>query len=289
MVVNQASVDRFRWAPQPLADVYGIAPGRGAETTLTPRTVVGVARTSVYASLSESPEPIIYVPLAQYDYPLALSPFIEVSARTAPHVPDAVVTGLTAALTAMAPRARVTSRTLASHVRDSCRQEPLLASLSTVLPLGRLWLVWRVLRRGSTTSRARRPDRGRRRSRGRGPYSARATRRAGLHRHRVGDCHSFLVVSIGGAAFRCCARRPRQRNHRSADSARGRRNRRPRPGAARKSDRPSRRATRILATCKDSPSDCVHPSRAKAPWRCVRRRRVGFVPSHDSLRLSCDA
>ena len=132
MVVNQAFVDRFRSAPQPLADVYGIALGRRAETTLTPRTVVGVAGTSVYASLRESPEPIIYVPLAQYDYPPALSPFIEVSARTAPHVPDAVVTDLTAALTAMAPRARVTTRALASQARDSYRQEQLLASLSTV-------------------------------------------------------------------------------------------------------------------------------------------------------------
>jgi hypothetical protein len=58
MMVNQASVDRFRSTPHPLADAYGIALGRHAETTLTPRTVVGVAGTSVYASLSESPEPI---------------------------------------------------------------------------------------------------------------------------------------------------------------------------------------------------------------------------------------
>lgn len=132
MVVNQAFVDRFLSQGDVLGAVRGLAVGRRAEVTLRSREIVGVAGTSVYRSLRESPEPTVYVPLAQYDYPIALSAFINLSVRTASDAPASVAADLTAALTAVTPRATVTTRTLTSQVRDSYRQEQLLASLSAV-------------------------------------------------------------------------------------------------------------------------------------------------------------
>lgn len=130
MVVNRAFVDRFLADHDALGASVGIAVGPRAEMSLLARTVVGIVENGVYQSLRDAPPPTIYVPLAQYDYPIPLNTSIAISVRATAGSPAVLARDVTTAITQVNPRLTVTTRTLSSQVNESIRQERLLAELS---------------------------------------------------------------------------------------------------------------------------------------------------------------
>lgn len=140
MVVNRAFADRFFGGRDALGALAGIAVGSKGEMVLQARTIVGIVDNAIYRSLRESAQPTAYLPLAQYDYPIPMNAFIAISARAATAAPAALAHDVTAALTSVHSRLTVTTRTLDDQVRDSIRQEQLLASISAVFGVIALFL-----------------------------------------------------------------------------------------------------------------------------------------------------
>jgi ABC-type antimicrobial peptide transport system permease subunit len=87
----------------------------------------------------ETTQPIIYLPLAQYDYPLPIGAYISVTARTVADRPEQLSPDVSAAIVGVNPRLVVATRTVGSQIDDALRQERLLAGL--ISALGTLALV----------------------------------------------------------------------------------------------------------------------------------------------------
>ena len=107
-----------------------LALGVKGEYTLPRRGIVGVVENAVYQSLREAPPPTVYLPLAQYDYPVPMNAFIAINVRGKTVPVAALAKDVTTAITGVNPRLTVTTRTLASQVMESIRQERILAELS---------------------------------------------------------------------------------------------------------------------------------------------------------------
>ena len=130
MVVNRAFVDRYFDSRAAVGEIVGLALGVAGEYALPRRAIVGVVENAVNQSLREAPPPMVYLPLAQYDYPVAMNAFIAINVR-GKTVPVAALTkDVTTAITGVNPRLTVTTRTLANQVMESIRQERILAELS---------------------------------------------------------------------------------------------------------------------------------------------------------------
>jgi predicted permease len=141
MAVNQAFVDRFYAARSGLGETARIALGRKGELLLpAERTIIGVVNNSTYRSLREVAQPVVYIPLAQYDHPVPMNAFIAIGLRTRTNAPAALARDVATALTTLNPQLTVTTRTLSSQVRESIRQEQLLAALSGLFGLVALFL-----------------------------------------------------------------------------------------------------------------------------------------------------
>ncbi|MCC7123638.1 MAG: ABC transporter permease [Acidobacteria bacterium] len=133
VVVNRAFVERFFPEHDPIGASIAVSVGRGNELTLPSRTIVGVVDNAIYRSLREAPEPTAYLPLAQYDYPVPVSAFIALNVRPVSGLPAALARDVTTAVSNVDPALTVTTRTLASQVRESIQQEQLLAAISALV------------------------------------------------------------------------------------------------------------------------------------------------------------
>lgn len=130
MVVNRAFVDRYFEGGAGVGEMVGLALGLKGEYALPGRAIVGVVENAVYQSLRQTPPPTVYLPLAQYDYPVPMNAFIAINVRGKTVPVAALAKDVTTAVTGVDPRLSVTTRTLASQVMESIRQERILAQLS---------------------------------------------------------------------------------------------------------------------------------------------------------------
>jgi predicted permease len=130
VVVNRALAERFFPGRDAVGESIGLSVGPDGALALPSRTIVGVVENAIYRSLREAPQPTAYLPLAQYDYPVPVSAFIALNIRAASGSPLALARDVSTAMTGVNPQVAVTTRTLAGQVRESVRQEQLLASLS---------------------------------------------------------------------------------------------------------------------------------------------------------------
>ncbi len=130
MIVNRAFIDRYFAGRVGVGEMVELALGVKGEYALPRRDIVGVVENAVYQSLRESPPPTVYLPLAQYDYPVAMNAFIVINVRGKTVPVAALAKDVTTAITGVDPRLTVTTRTLASQVMESIRQERILAELS---------------------------------------------------------------------------------------------------------------------------------------------------------------
>lgn len=132
-VVNDAFISRFFPGTTGIDQSARVAVGARGEKTLSTRTIVGVVGNTVYQSPREVTQPIIYLPLAQYDYPLPVGAYISVTARVAAGRPERLSNDVAAAITGVNPRLVVATRTLESQIDDALRQERLLAGVISAL------------------------------------------------------------------------------------------------------------------------------------------------------------
>jgi putative ABC transport system permease protein len=130
LIVNEAFVRKFFPAGNALGSAVILALGQREEYTMGPRTVVGVVGDTIYSSLREASQAIVYLPLAQYDLPVPPFAFINVTVRAAAGSPAALAAGVKGALASVDRNLTVRSSTLDIHVNDSLRQERLLALLT---------------------------------------------------------------------------------------------------------------------------------------------------------------
>jgi putative ABC transport system permease protein len=130
MVVNRAFTDRYLDGRAGVGEMVQLALGVKAEYQLPRRTIVGVVENAVYQSLREAPPPTAYLPLAQYDYPVPMSASIAINVRGKTGPVAALAKDVTTAINGVNPRLTVTTRTLASQVMESIRQERILAEMS---------------------------------------------------------------------------------------------------------------------------------------------------------------
>lgn len=132
MVVNRAFVERFFPESSGLGESTRIGVGARGEKALLARTIVGIVGNAVYRSPREAPQPTIYLPLTQYDYPLPVGAYISIGVPSAAGNPAALAKDVSTAIAAVNPLLDVTTRTLSSQVDESVRQEHVLARLSTL-------------------------------------------------------------------------------------------------------------------------------------------------------------
>jgi predicted permease len=130
VIVNRALADRFFPGLDPVGATIGLSVGPDGALVLPSRTIVGVVENAIYRSLREAPQPTAYMPLAQFDYPVPPNGFIALSIRPVSGPPAPLARDVSTAIARVHPQLTVTTRTLASQVRESVRQEQLLAALS---------------------------------------------------------------------------------------------------------------------------------------------------------------
>ncbi len=130
LIVNEAFVRKFFPAGNALGSAVTLALGQREEYTMGPRTVIGVVGDTIYSSLREASQAIVYLPLAQYDLPIPPFAFINVTVRAAAGSPSALAAGVKGALASVDKNLMVRSSTLDIHVNDSLRQERILALLT---------------------------------------------------------------------------------------------------------------------------------------------------------------
>jgi hypothetical protein len=124
VVVNEAFVRKYMPEPNPVDQmVYAGLDGLDA----MPVTVVGVVSDAVYRSARGGFEPTIYAPLAQLTEKLSGA---QLTIEAASGHPAPLKPAIAAALEAVDPDASYTFNTIDQQLRDSVRQERLVAMLS---------------------------------------------------------------------------------------------------------------------------------------------------------------
>jgi ABC-type antimicrobial peptide transport system permease subunit len=91
-------------------------------------TIVGIVADAAYGTLRNPPRPTMYLPLAQWDFPLP--PAIALSIRSATVPPDALARTVANRLVDVDRNLAFTFRTLADQVDASIRQEQMVAVLA---------------------------------------------------------------------------------------------------------------------------------------------------------------
>jgi predicted permease len=140
MVVNEAFATRFLPGKHPVGESAAISVGARGEMALGTRTIVGVVGNAVYRSLREPTQPTVYVPLAQWDYPIPMPASIAIGVRAATAPPSALSSDVSRALAAIEPQLALTIRPLADQVHQAVQQEQLLAALSMLFGVIALFL-----------------------------------------------------------------------------------------------------------------------------------------------------
>ena len=130
IVVNESFVRKFLGDGGVIGRTVGLTLGPREEYSFGTKTVIGVVGDAVITSLREPPQPMMYVPLAQWDLPIPLSASINVSVRSGTASPAGLVRGINEAFGSINRNLTVTYRTLDVQVSESFRQERLVAMLS---------------------------------------------------------------------------------------------------------------------------------------------------------------
>jgi predicted permease len=130
LIVNETFVRKFLAGKSALGSTVEPTLGAREEYSLGGRTIVGVVGDTIYSSLRETPQAIMYLPLAQYDLPVAMNAFINISVRSAAGSPASLTSSVNAALAAIDKNLTARTSTFDVVVNDSVRQERLLAMLT---------------------------------------------------------------------------------------------------------------------------------------------------------------
>jgi predicted permease len=130
LIVNDAFVRRFFPAGNARGSTVTLTLGPREEYSMGTKTIVGVVGDTIYSSLREAPQAIMYLPLAQYDLPVPVNAFINITVRAAAGSPATLAAGVNAALASVDRNLTARSSTLDVQVNDSLRQERILAMLT---------------------------------------------------------------------------------------------------------------------------------------------------------------
>jgi hypothetical protein len=132
MLVNEAFVRRFFPAGNVIGGNVGVAVGPHGETLVGARTIVGVVSDMVARSLRDEVPPTMYAPLAQWNIPFPLAPYLSISLRSSVGSPLRLVHAVTAALNAIDRDLALVfpPHLLADQVNGSLTQERLVGTLS---------------------------------------------------------------------------------------------------------------------------------------------------------------
>jgi putative ABC transport system permease protein len=124
VAVNRAFARRFLAGADPIG--ARVATDESGPVPSPPLEVVSLVEDSVYRSVRESPEPTMYLPLAQ----ASASPTMTIAVRPAAGDPIHLARGVAAAMEKVDPTAVLTLRTLDEQIADTMTQERVLATVA---------------------------------------------------------------------------------------------------------------------------------------------------------------
>jgi putative ABC transport system permease protein len=128
VLVNEAFSRRYLPNKNPLGATVRFVPGRANEVQL-PKTIIGVVADSVYRTMRETPPPIMYMPLTQWNLPFPMTG-ITFGVRSATDSTDGLARSLDAALTGVDRELTFNVRPLTDNVGALLTQERVVAVLS---------------------------------------------------------------------------------------------------------------------------------------------------------------
>ena len=127
IVVNEAFVRKFLNGRSPIGATMAFERGLAAPAL---KTIVGVVGDATYNGLRAGAEPVVYSPLAQFDFPGGPSGDITISVRALAGSPMLLARTLASTLTAVDPDVEFTFRPLTDQVSASLTQERVIATLA---------------------------------------------------------------------------------------------------------------------------------------------------------------
>jgi putative ABC transport system permease protein len=130
VLVNEAFARSFFPGRDAIGQSVGITAGPRGEVPVGSKIIVGIVDDAVYGSVREKVRPTMYMPLAQWDLPVPLQPYVIISVRSATESPALLTRPVAAALTAVDRDLVFTFRPLSDQVDATLMQERLIAILS---------------------------------------------------------------------------------------------------------------------------------------------------------------
>jgi putative ABC transport system permease protein len=130
VIVNGAFARQFLPNGHAIGNPVDLAFGGHGEIPGGVRTVVGIAGNAVADSLREPPPPTVYLPLAQWDFPIPMSPVIGLSIRARAGSPSAIAGHVRAALASMDDHLALRIRPLDDQIDASLARERTVALLA---------------------------------------------------------------------------------------------------------------------------------------------------------------
>jgi putative ABC transport system permease protein len=132
IVVNDAFVRKFFPDRDALGETLNVAAG-GGDLPMGAKTIVGIAGDTVAGSLRDGMPPIVYVPVAQWAFPVPMFPRVSLSIRPGAGSPSMLVASATEALKAIDPRLSISGTVVSDQISEAIAQERMVARLSGVL------------------------------------------------------------------------------------------------------------------------------------------------------------
>ena len=130
MLVNRMFAKTFFPGGRVLGENVVLTAGPKGALRIGSKTIVGIVDDAVYGSPRDSVRPTLYMPLAQWDLPIPLPPYIDVSIRSSNAAPETLTRSVIAAFSNIDQRLILVVRTLADQVDAMLIQERLVARLS---------------------------------------------------------------------------------------------------------------------------------------------------------------
>ena len=130
ILVNRMFATTFFLGGRGLGENVVLTAGPKGALRIGSKTIVGIVDDAVYGSPRDSVRPTLYMPLAQWDLPIPLPPYIDVSIRSSNAAPETLTRSVAAAFSNIDKRLILVVRTLADQVDAMLIQERLVARLS---------------------------------------------------------------------------------------------------------------------------------------------------------------
>jgi putative ABC transport system permease protein len=130
VIVNEAFARQFFPNGHAIGSPVDVAFGGHGEIPGGVRTVVGIAGNAVADSLREPPPPTVYLPVAQWDFPIPMSPVIGLSIRSRVGSPSAIARHVSAALASVDDHLALRIRPLDDQIDASLARERTVALLA---------------------------------------------------------------------------------------------------------------------------------------------------------------